>query len=104
VILDAADFKEVNASSLPNRIFRGWKPWLWSCSIQSANRPRVSLFNSADPIVHNRVFGIADFDLNTRKFSFAPIALHHRMTGLQVTPDKKAAFTVVSNGTKGKAL
>jgi hypothetical protein len=63
---------------------------------------RVSVFNFADPIVHNRVFGLAHFDLNTRKFDFtamgpAPVA----MTGLHVTPDKKMGFTVTTNGTLG---
>ena len=63
---------------------------------------RVSLFNSSDPIVHNRVFGLARFDLNTRKFEFTPIGPSPvAMTNLRVTPDKKEAFTVVSNGTQG---
>ncbi len=34
---------------------------------------RVSIFNYSDPIVHNRVFGLARFDLNKRKFDFTPI-------------------------------
>lgn len=62
----------------------------------------VSVFNFADPIVHNRVFGLAHFDLNTRKFDFtamgpAPVA----MTGLHITPDKKMGYTVTTNGTLG---
>ena len=56
---------------------------------------RVSIFNYSDPIVHNRVFGLARFDLNTRKFDFTPIGPSPAaMTGLHVTPDKKSAYTV----------
>lgn len=63
---------------------------------------RVSLFNSADPIVHNRIFGLARFDLNTRKFDFTPIGPSPgAMTNLRVTPDKKEAYTVVSTGDHG---
>jgi DNA-binding beta-propeller fold protein YncE len=63
---------------------------------------RVSLFNFADPIVHNRVFGLARFDLNTRKFDFTPIGPSPATMGqLHVTPDKKSAYTVITNGTGG---
>ena len=105
VILDAADFKEVQRIELAKPDLPGMEAVGFGGLLDSISEPgrRVSLFNSADPIVHNRVFGIADFDLNTRKFSFAPIGpATTGMTGLQVTPDKKAAFTVVSNGTQGK--
>ena len=51
---------------------------------------RVSIFNYSDPIVHNRVFGLARFDLNTRKFDFTPIGpAPVAMTGLHITPDKE---------------
>jgi DNA-binding beta-propeller fold protein YncE len=63
---------------------------------------RVSLFNSSDPIVHNRVFGLARFDLNTRKFDFTPIGPSPiAMTGLRVAPDKKEGYTVITNGVGG---
>ena len=70
-------------------------------SIREEGR-RISLFNSSDPIVHNHVFGIARFDLSSRQFDFNPIGpAPAGMTGLHVTPDKKDAYTVVSNGTLG---
>lgn len=63
---------------------------------------RVSLFNYSDPIVHNRVFGLARFDLNTRKFDFTPIGPSPAsLGGLFVTPDKKMGYTVTQNGTGG---
>ena len=72
--------------------------------IEAISQPgqRVSLFNFSDPIVHNRVFGLARFDLNTRKFDFTPIGpAPAGMGGLHVTPDKKAAYTVITNGSGG---
>ena len=63
---------------------------------------RISLFNSSDPVVHNRVFGIARFDLSNRQFDFTPIGpAPAGMTGLHVTPDQKDAYTVVANGAHG---
>jgi len=62
----------------------------------------ISVFNSADPIVHNRVFGIARFDLTTRNVNFTPIGPSPEgMAGLQVAPDKKNAYTVIANGSHG---
>ncbi|HTX38488.1 MAG TPA: hypothetical protein VME43_25850 [Bryobacteraceae bacterium] len=63
---------------------------------------RVSLFNYSDPIVHNRVFGLARFDLNTRKFSFTPIGPSPpAMGGLYITPDQKMGYTMTSSGQGG---
>ena len=63
---------------------------------------RVSLFNFSDPIVHNRVFGLARFNLNTRKFDFTPIGPAPATMGqLHVTPDGKSAYTIVTNGVGG---
>lgn len=63
---------------------------------------RVSLFNFSDPIVHNRVFGLARFDLNTRKFEFTPIGPSPAQLGqLFVAPDKKMGYTMSQNGTGG---
>jgi hypothetical protein len=72
--------------------------------LDSVSEPgqHISVFNAVDPYVHNRVFGIAHFDLGTRQVDFTPIGPSPAaMAGLQVTPDKKEAYTVVSNGTLG---
>jgi hypothetical protein len=62
----------------------------------------VAVFNYSDPIIHNRVFGLARFDLNTRKFDFTPIGpAPVAMTNLRITPDKKMGYTVITNGTLG---
>ena len=63
---------------------------------------RVTLFNFSDPIVHNKAFGLAHFDLNTRKFDFTPIGpAPVSMSNLRITPDKKMGYTVITNGTLG---
>ena len=62
----------------------------------------VSVFNSSDPIVHRKIFGIGRFDLTTRQVDFDPIGpAPGGMSGLQVTPDKKFAYAIVSNGRFG---
>jgi len=62
----------------------------------------VAVFISSDPIVHNHVFGLGRFDLSTRQVDFKAIGpTPEGMAGIQVTPDRKAAYTVVSSGTRG---
>jgi DNA-binding beta-propeller fold protein YncE len=104
VVLDTADFKVVDRIELSKPDLPGMEAIGFGGLLDSVSDPRrrVSLFNSADPIVHNRVFGIANFELSTRKFDFTPIGpAPAGMTGLQVAPDKKTAFTVVANGALG---
>ena len=62
----------------------------------------VSLFTSEDPHIHNKIFGIAHFTLDTHKFDFTPVGpAPEEMEGLEVTPDGKDAYTVVVNGELG---
>lgn len=62
----------------------------------------ISLFNSSDPIIHNRVFGIARFDLTTRHVDYTPIGpATQGMSNLEVTPDRKKAYAVISSGQHG---
>lgn len=62
----------------------------------------VSLFNASDPHIHNKVFGIARFDLDTRQFDFTAIGpAPDAMAGLQVAPNGREAYTVVTNGKLG---
>lgn len=63
---------------------------------------RVSLFTASDPFVHNKVFGLATFDLNKRKFDFKPIGpAPMAMTYVRVAPDMKEAYSVIVNGNQG---
>lgn len=62
----------------------------------------VSLFNAEDNVVHRRFFGIARFDLNSREFNFTEIGpAPAGMMGIQVSPDRKTGYSVVSNGEHG---
>jgi DNA-binding beta-propeller fold protein YncE len=104
VILNADDFKVVDRIDLAKPDLPGMENIGFGANLDSIGEPgkHVSVFTSADPIVHNRVFGIARFDLNTRQENFSPIGpVPAGMAGLQVAPDKKDAYTVVSTGMHG---
>jgi len=62
----------------------------------------TAMFVSADPVVHKRMFGLARLDLSTRQIEYSPIGpAPTGISGLEVTPDKKLAYTVVANGDFG---
>jgi hypothetical protein len=102
-VLNSSDFSEVEKIELsqPDAPMEnlGLGGLLEAISQQGEH---IAVFNSSDPIVHNRVFGLARFDLNTRKFDFTPMGpAPVAMTNLHITPDKKTGFTVITNGTLG---
>jgi len=104
VVLNADDFKVVDRIDLSKPEQPGMENVGFGPRLDSIGEPGklISLFNSADPIVHNRVFGIARFDLTTRDVTFNPIGpAPAGMAGLQVTPDKKSAYTIIANGMHG---
>jgi hypothetical protein len=104
VILSTADFKVVDRMELSKPDLPGMESVGFGGLLDSIAEPgtHISLFNSADPYVHNRVFGIARFDLNTRQVNFNPIGpAPAGMVGLHVAPDKKDGYTVVSTGIVG---
>jgi hypothetical protein len=104
LILNTADFKVVDRMDLAKPELPGMEDIGFGGQLDSIGEPgmHVSVFNSADPIVHNHVFGIGRFDLNTRQMTFDPMGpAPTGMTGLQVTPDKGSAYTVVANGVLG---
>lgn len=62
----------------------------------------VSLFTASDPFVHNKIFGLGRFDLTARKFTFTPIGpITNQISGLEITPDGKYAYTTATNGATG---
>jgi DNA-binding beta-propeller fold protein YncE len=104
VILNADDFKEVSRIDLSKPDLPSMENIGFGGQLDSLRDPgqHISLFNSSDPIVHNRVFGIGRFDLTTRQMEFTPIGPSPAsMSGLQVTADKKDAYAVVSTGDHG---
>lgn len=101
VIMDTADFKVVDRIDLEAPDEDGLGSVNLSGVLENVSRPGelVALFNAADPYVHNKVFGIARFNLSTREFTFTPIGpAPETMAGLQVAPDGKTAYTVTSTG------
>jgi hypothetical protein len=103
-IFQTSDFKTVDQIDLSRPDFPGMENVRLGNDMDLISQPGVhtSIFNSADPIVHNRVFGLARLDLSTRQVDFKPIGpAPGGMAGLQVTPDKKLAYTVITNGTFG---
>ncbi len=103
-VLNAADFSLVERIPLAKPEEPSMEGMSFGMVQEALAQPgqHVSLFNVSDPIVHNRVFGIAHFDLNARKFSFTPIGPAPAAMGqLHVAPDQKNAYTVVTNGNGG---
>ncbi|MGA2741719.1 MAG: hypothetical protein ABSG65_30315 [Bryobacteraceae bacterium] len=103
-ILQTSDFKVVDQLDLAQPDFQGMENVHLGGDMDLIGQPGVhtSIFTSADPIVHNRVFGLARLDLATRQVNYNPIGpAPPGMAGLQVTPDKKMAYTIVSNGSFG---
>ena len=103
-VFNADDFKLIDRIDLAQPDFPGMERIRFGSDLDLIGQPgrHISIFNSADPIVHNKVFGIARFDLETRQMDFDPIGpAPGGMAGLQVTPDKKFAYTVVTNGVLG---
>jgi hypothetical protein len=100
-ILQTADFKVVDELDLAQPEGGGMENVHFGGDLDLISQPgsHTSIFVSSDPIVHNRVFGLARLDLATRQVSYNPIGpAPSGMAGLQVTPDKKLAYTVVANG------
>jgi DNA-binding beta-propeller fold protein YncE len=103
-IFQTADFKSVEELDLAQPEFGAMDNVHLGSDLDLISQPGVhtSIFNSSDPIVHNRVFGLARFDLSTRHVDYNPIGpAPSGMAGLQITPDKKFAYTVVTNGANG---
>ncbi len=103
-ILQTSDFKVVDQLDLAQPDFHGMENVHLGGDLDLISQPGVhtSIFNSSDPIVHNRVFGLARLDLATRQVTYNPIGpAPSGMAGLQVTPDKKLAYTIVANGAFG---
>src|SRR5579862_7379129 len=103
-ILQTSDFKVLDELDLAQPDFGAMDNVHLGSDLDLISQPGVhtSIFNSSDPIVHNRVFGLARLNLATREVDYSPIGpAPTGMAGLQVTPDKKSAYTVVANGAHG---
>jgi hypothetical protein len=108
VIMQTSDFKEVDRIDLAKPEFPGMQNVRFGGGFGSdldlVNEPgqHIAIFNSEDPLVHNKVFGLAHFDLSSRLMDFSPIGpAPSGMSGFQVTPDRKLAYTVAASGMHG---
>jgi YVTN family beta-propeller protein len=103
-ILQASDFKVIDHIDLAQPDAPGMENVHFGTDLDLINSPgeHTGMFVWSDPVVHNRVFGLARFDLTTRHMDFNPIGpAPAGMAGIEVTPDKKWAYTVVSSGKNG---
>jgi len=103
-ILQASDFKVVDHIDLATPDAPGIENVHFGTDLDLINAPgeHTGMFVWSDPVVHNHVFGLARFDLTTKQIDFKPIGpAPAGMAGIQVTPDKKWAYTVVANGKNG---
>lgn len=103
-VLNASDFSEVEKIDLQKPDGPALEGAGFGGMQEALSQPgeRVTIFNYADPIVHNKVFGLAKFDLNTRKFDFKPIGpAPVAMTNLRLTPDGKMGYAAINNGSGG---
>ena len=97
-VVDRIDVQKPEATGFENVAFGGGVEGFQ----MTTGSELVSLFTAADPYVHNKVFGLGKFDLNTRKFKFTPMGpITTGMSGLEITPDGKTGYTVVTNGQTG---
>jgi hypothetical protein len=104
LVVNTADLKVVERFDLAKPDAPGMEDVSFGGDVDRIQTPGqlVSLFNAQDPYIHNKVFGIARFDLSSRQFSFAPIGpAPQRLAGLEVSPDGKDGYTVAVNGDLG---
>ncbi len=96
LIFDTTDFKLVEKIELSKPQYPGMETINLGPGDDPHDEPGMvtALFNSTDPIVHHRIFGIAKVDLARRTFDFTPVG--PSTTGMQVlrvTPDHKTGYT-----------
>ncbi len=97
-VVDRIDVEKADATGYENVAFGGGIEGL---QLTTPNE-LVSMFTADDPYVHNKIFGIGRFDLTARKFAFTPIGpITNQISGLEVTPDGKTAYTVATTGMTG---
>ncbi|WP_231635950.1 YncE family protein [Novosphingobium sp. ST904] len=74
-VIDTATLKVADRIDLAKPEDPGMRDVSMGGTLETLHDPNayVSVFNAADPYIHNKVFGIARFDLTSREFKFTPI-------------------------------
>ncbi|MBI3666716.1 MAG: hypothetical protein HY236_10930 [Acidobacteria bacterium] len=106
LIFDTADFKLVEKIDLSKPL--PLYPGMATVNLGEGEDPNdepgmlTAFFNASDPVVHNRIFGIARVDLAKRTFDFTPVGpAAMGIAGLRLTPDRKTGYTVAFLGQHG---
>jgi len=73
--------------------------------IEDPNEPIgkvTGIFETSDPYVHRRIFGIAEVDLANMSYDLTPVGpADANMLPMMTTPDRKLGYTVAIHGTHG---
>lgn len=103
-IYETSTLKKIQTIDLAKPEFPGMEAITFAPEMEMLPDPNTltGIFNTDDPIVHRRIYGIATFHLNERKFDFKPIGpATDGISNVRFTPDHKKAFAVTIEGTHG---
>ncbi len=106
-VFNTTDFKPVKTIELAKTT----DPSTDQLSLSPTNDPNepagklTGLFETSDPYVHRRIFGIADVDLANMSYELTPVGpADANMQPMMLTPDKKLGYTVAVFGTHGDRI
>ena len=110
LIFDTATLKFSKEINLEKPIYPGMSRVNFIPEIDPHDSPDsvTALFQTEDPYVHRKIFGLAKFDLNTRTFDFNPIGTtvpgkgeDGGMSNVRLSADRKTGYAVASFGEHG---
>jgi hypothetical protein len=103
-VFNTSDFKLVKSIELAKTT----DPSTDSLSLSPTGDPNepegrvTGIFETSDPYVHRRIFGIADVDLTKMSYDLTPVGpADASMQPMMLTPDRKLGYTVAISGTHG---
>jgi len=103
-VFNTADFKLVKSIELAKTT----DPSTDSLSLSPTGDPNepegrvTGIFETSDPYVHRRIFGIADVDLAKMSYDLTPVGpADASIQPMMLTPDRKLGYTVAISGTHG---
>jgi hypothetical protein len=103
-VYSTADFKPVKTIEL-SKTTDPTTEGLSLSPIEDPNEPLgkvTGIFETSDPYVHRKIFGIADVDLSSMSYDLTPVGpAEATMLPMMVTPDRKLGYTVAIFGTHG---
>jgi WD40 repeat protein len=109
-IFDTATLKFSKEINLEKPVYPGMSRVNFVPEIDPHDLPDAvtALFQTEDPYVHRQIFGIGEFNLNTRDFKFTPIGTtvpgkseEGGMSNVRLSADRKVGYAVASFGEHG---